>query len=154
MRKILYIVIIAIGSLQMLGYITGFKALRGLGAVTCSSPLPLVFGQVRGVETYAADFYIKYKSYEDRDTMVQITPAMYARLKGPYNRRNVYGAAISYGPVLPAEVWQPILQHGVCDRSLLSEMGLDTNGTNYEIFISSRTKGDDRTWTLKPTCSN
>ena len=153
MRKALYILIIAIGSLQMIGYLTESKILRGLGAVSCSAPLPLVFGEVKGVETFAADFFVKYKTSLGRDSMIQITPAMYSNLKGPYNRRNVYGAALSYGPVFPENIWQPILQHGICDRSLLREMGLDDSGSDYAIFISSRTPNDNRTWTLKPTCS-
>lgn len=153
MRKALYIAVIVIGSLQMIGYLTGFKPLRGLGAVTCSSPLPLVFGEVKGVETYAADFFVRYTTAGGQDTMIQITPEMYSQLRGPYNRRNVYGAAISYGPVLPENIWQPILQHGICDRSLLHEMGLDATGRNYEIFISTRTAGSDSAWTLTPSCS-
>jgi hypothetical protein len=153
MRKALYIVIIVIGSLQMIGYVTGIKAVRGLGAVTCSSPLPLVFGEVKGVETYAADFYMRYTTAAGSDTMIHLTPEMYSQLKGPYNRRNVYGAAISYGPVLPERIWQPILQHGICDRSILNELGLDATGNNYSIFISTRTAGSDSTWTLTPTCS-
>jgi len=153
MRKLLYILVIAIGGLQMIGYVTGLRPLRGLGALTCSSPLPLVFGEVKGVETFASDFYVQYVTSEGRDSTIKITPAMYSQLAGPYNRRNVYGAAISYGPVLPENIWQPILQHGICDRSLLREMGLDSSGSDYKIVISTRTAGSDSTWTLKPVCS-
>jgi hypothetical protein len=153
MRKFFYILVIVVGSMQIIGYISGVKALRGLGAVTCSSPLPLVFGEVRGVETFASDFYVSYTTTVGRDTMTRITPQMYSQLQGPYNRRNVYGAAISYGPVLSESIWQPILQHGICDRSLLREMGLDTLGSNYKIYIKTRTAGSDSSWTLVPSCS-
>jgi hypothetical protein len=153
-RRFLYILIVAVGCLQMVGYVSGIKTLRGIGAVTCSSPLPLVFGEVKGVETFAADFYLGYTAANGVDTMVKITPEMYSQLEGPYNRRNVYGAAISYGPVLSSQVWQPILQHGVCDRSLIQELGLDTTGSLYHIFISTRTAGSDSTWTLTPICYN
>lgn len=45
----------------MTGYITGSVTLRGLGAATAASPLPKVFSDVDGLETFAGEFTIHYR---------------------------------------------------------------------------------------------
>lgn len=153
MRKFLYALVILIGLLQSIGYITGIVAVRGFGQALGSSPLPIVFTQVHGVETFACDFFIKYVDESEVACEVQITPALYSKLKGPYNRRNVFGAAISYGPVLKKELWQAVLNYGLCKKILVEEMGLPNTASNYCISIKTRTAGRNDMWTLKPDCS-
>lgn len=153
MRRAGYFVIVTIGLLQILGYILGLKPLRGLGQATASAPLPIVFTEVKDVETFAADFFICFNNSEGDYQEVQITPEMYSRLEGPYNRRNIYGAAISYGPVLPEAMWKSVLNYGVCSKVLLQELGLPVNGSNYIVRIKSRTQGrTDQIWNLQTNC--
>ncbi len=153
MKKVLYAFVILIGLLQTIGYLSGIKAIRGLGMATCSSPLPIVFTEVKGVETFASDFYIRWTDNKGVHRQEPITPAMYSKLKGPYNRRNIFGAAISYGPVLKEEVWRAVLDYGLCTGVLLEEMGLAADGKNYAVFIITRTAGRDNVWILKPSCT-
>lgn len=152
MRRALYIGLIAIGSLQMLGYVLGSRAVRGIGAVTAAAPLPVVFTEVNGVETFASDFFVLYDDAQGSPQVLKITPALYKKLAGPYNRRNVYGAAISYGPVLPEPIWQSILQYGICDGPLATELGLPADAANVHIEIKTRTQGRNDAWTLTPNC--
>lgn len=153
MRKYLYIFIVAIGLLQALGFIFQVKQIRGIGAATGSSPLPLVFTEVKGVETFASDFFIEFIDTNGVKKEIQITPALYSKLQGPYNRRNVYGAAISYGPILDQNIWESILKYGLCKKVLLKEMGLPANGSEYTIRIKTKTKGRSNEWLLKPDCT-
>ena len=153
MRKALYIFIISIGLLQIVGYVTGLRALRGVGLALCSAPLPIVFTEVRGVETFASDFFIQFEDSLGNEHSLPITPKMYSRLEGPYNRRNIYGAAISYGPVLPDSIWKAVLNYGVCKGTLVQELGIDPSAQNTSIRVVSKTKGKETAWLLQTNCS-
>jgi len=54
-----------------------------------------------------------------------MTPELYGRLRGPYNRRNVYGAVLAGGPVVPPPLREPVIQYALCDGApLLRELGM------------------------------
>lgn len=153
MRKILYVLVLIIGLLQIIGFLTGIKSIRSLGIITAASPLPLVFSEVSGVETFAGDFYMEWKNVEGKTEKVLMTPELYSKLKGPYNRRNIFGAAIAYGPVLPEKVWKPILHYGICNDVLSDELDLPFDKSSFTVEITTRTKDRNDQWTLKPDCS-
>jgi hypothetical protein len=125
--------LLAVGLLQMTGdVIEGSgnepvgRALKGFGAATAASPAPKVFSSVHGLETYSTRFYLEWTDLDGVDHSLHVTPEVYARLQGPYNRRNVYGAALAYGPVLPEELRDPVMRYAVCgDAILLRELGVD-----------------------------
>jgi hypothetical protein len=125
--------LIAVGLLQMAGdlcekSVSPYYGLRlkGLGAATAASPAPKVFSAVRGLETYSTRFFLEWADADGERHSLELTPEVYACLRGPYNRRNVYGAALAYGPVLPAELRDPVLAYALCgDAPLLRELGID-----------------------------
>jgi len=45
----------------MAGYVSGSITLRGIGAATAASPLPKVFSDVDGLETFASAFTLHYR---------------------------------------------------------------------------------------------
>ena len=143
-----------IGCVQMLGYATGSRALRGIGAATAASPLPKVFSDVDGLETFASEFTIRYRDARGTIGETRITPKLYGRLAGPYNRRNVYGAALSYAPRLPRSLWEPVFCHGVGRHGpLRSELGLGPDARQIFVTIRSMTRGRNDVWTLEPACT-
>lgn len=154
MRKYIYIMVIIIGLLQIIGYLSRIKIIRGIGVALCSSPLPIVFTEVKGIETFASDFYIEFTNEKGEQEVFQITSGLYSKLNGPYNRRNIYGAAISYGPLLKKELWEAVLNYGLCKKVLLAEMGLPQTGKDYSIRIKTKTAGRNNEWILKPDCTN
>jgi hypothetical protein len=125
--------LVAVGLLQMAGDLVeqfmhagAGRAVKGIAAATAASPAPKVFSAVRGLETYSTRFFLEWEDAEGKNHSLQLTPAVYARLRGPYNRRNVYGAALAYGPVLPAELRDPVMRYSLCgDAPLLRELGID-----------------------------
>ena len=153
-RKGLCILLVVIGFLQTIGYLTNIQSIRSLGVISCASPLPIVFTEVKGVETFAADFYMQWSDETNQMQRIKITPSTYAKLKGPYNRRNIYGAAIAYGPVLPEQIWKPILNYGVCNDILKDELELPVTKDNCSVYIQTRTASRNDTWTLKTVCNN
>jgi hypothetical protein len=87
--------LLIIGFTEMTGDLSGNRVLKGLGAVTVIAPCPKVFCDMDGLEAFASDFMITAEANEPWS--IPITPQLYSRLKGPYNRRNVYGAVIAAG---------------------------------------------------------
>ena len=143
-------VLLAIGLMQMTGFVTGSRIVRGLGAATAASPLPKVFSDVRGHETFAADFAILYEA-NGAMVRVPITPELYARLRGPYNRRNVYGAALSYGPRLPRDLWESVFRYGFQPGGpFQKELGIPRDARNVRVEIRTRTRGRKDVWILQP----
>ena len=119
--------LVVLGLLQMAGDLVGSAPLRGIGAATMASPAPKVFSAVRGYETYSTRFFLEWRDGAGAPPFaLELSSAIYARLGGPYNRRNIYGAALSYGPVLPPALRDPVLRRALCgDRPLLRELGID-----------------------------
>lgn len=129
-RGALVLPLFALGVVQMAGDLAGFRPLSGIGAATMASPAPRVFSAVRGYETYTTRFFLEWQDPDPRGSRevarLELTSDVYARLRGPYNRRNIYGAVLSYGPVLPPPLRDPVLRHALCgDRPLLRELGVD-----------------------------
>jgi hypothetical protein len=114
-----------LGLAQMAGDLTGLVALKGLAAATNASPAPKVFSAVRGFETYSTRFFLEWTARDGTVHSVPLTSALTAKLQGPYNRRNVYGAALAYGPVMPEELRSPVMRYALCGAApLLAELGL------------------------------
>jgi hypothetical protein len=137
----------------MAGYIFGSVALRGIGAATAASPLPKVFSDVDGLETFASEFTLRYRNADGTVSETPITPQLYGRLGGPYNRRNVYGAALAYAPRLPASLWEPVYCYGLAPHGpLRTELGLPADATAISVTIRTRTRNRGDVWTLEPAC--
>lgn len=129
--KYAWLLLLLIGLLQMVGDLCGLSVLRGIGAATVASPAPKVFSAVRGFETYSTRFFLEWTDRDGTTHSLELTPEVYARLAGPYNRRNVYGAALAYGPVLVTDprsrpMVQAVMAYALCGKApLLRELGID-----------------------------
>jgi hypothetical protein len=118
--------------------------------MTCASPAPKVFSAVKGLETYSSKFRIEWIDHQGAPQSVLLTPELYARLRGPYNRRNVYGAVLAFGPVLVSEpktkpMWESVMGHAACGkRPLLLELGIDpsTVGGKLRVVLEPLTEID------------
>lgn len=144
----------AVGLFQMTGDLIGSKALKGIGASLVMSPFPKVFSDVKGLETFASDFRIVYQLPDGSETSLAITPQVYQQLAGPYNRRNAYGAALSYAPRMPEPLWQSVFCFGLKPGGpMRHEFKIPENATNLRVLIVTKTHGRTDTWTLQPDCA-
>jgi hypothetical protein len=122
---------VALGLARIAGALSGWGALEGIAAATGASPAPKVFSAVRGLETYSTRFFLEWTDEAGGARSLRLTPEVNARLRGPYNRRNVYGAVLAYGPLLVADarsrpMFDAVARHALCDDApLLRELGLD-----------------------------
>lgn len=145
------IALLCIGMMAMTGDLVGSFALKGLGAISCVAPFPKVFSEMDGVEGFAGEFEIQVERADGEIEIVPINPALYAKLRGPYNRRNVYGAALAGGPFLPEELWQPVYQHGLKPGGpLRDEFDLSPDTKDVRVFIRTKTRNRHDTWTFAP----
>ncbi|HVF51629.1 MAG TPA: hypothetical protein VNA19_16210 [Pyrinomonadaceae bacterium] len=126
--------LLIVGLMQMTGDVFGVAWLKGLGAATCASPAPKVFSAVRGLETYSTRFTLEWDDDGGVRRSLPITSEVYSRLRGPYNRRNIYGAVLAYGPVLATDertrpMFEAVSAYALCgDAPLLRELGIDAAG--------------------------
>jgi len=148
MLNILAILLVMVGLLQSFGHVTGSKTVKQLGMLTVASPLPIVFTEQKGfLETFASEFTLVYDK-QGKEERVKITPELYAKLDKPYNYRNVLGAAISYGPILPKPLVESVLNYAFISPAPLSKaLGISELSHAY-IELRSKTKGVNKTYHL------
>jgi hypothetical protein len=94
------VALIALAVAQPIADIAAMPRLKAVLAATQVAPAMKVFTAQQGFETYASRYFISWREPDGRAQRIELTPQIYGRMQGPYNRRNVYGAALSYGPVL------------------------------------------------------
>jgi hypothetical protein len=157
-RVIASYVLVGIGLLQAVGWATGFSALRGVGQMSAASPLPFVFSSFRGVETFAAEFEVELEKNDGTRVSYVITPELYSKLDGPYNRRNTYGAVLSYGPALDApgerRLVESVLRYGLCNGGPLAwEFGEPEHVAKVRARVHSKTRGGRAPFHLELSCS-
>ncbi|MEL7237586.1 MAG: hypothetical protein AAGK78_01895 [Planctomycetota bacterium] len=121
--------LLVLGLAQMAGDLvllaTVSPSLKGIAAATGASPAPKVFCSQGGLETFSSRFALVYTDATGVEVELPLTPETYGMMAGPYKRRNVYGAALSYGPVLPDELRRPVFRFGLTnDAPLLRELGI------------------------------
>ncbi len=151
------LVLLAIGSLQMVGFCLGSRALRGIGASSAASPFPKVFcvAPVNAqpkvmLETFSAQFALRYK-IDAEWVEVELTPEVYSRLRGPYNRRNVYGAILAYGPCLPPEMMASTLRYALVEPGpMRDELGLPASASELQVVIRAAECDGGREWRIGP----
>ena len=149
--------LVGIGLLQPIGLFFSSKVVRGVGLATTASPLPLVFTHFRGYEPFAADYWVSLELTDGEVKRFELTPELYGKLSGPYNRRNPYGAVIAAGPkmIQPSEraLWESVIDHGFCNNGALTrDFGVAGNVQKVTVSVVDQTAGADRTWDLPWEC--
>src|SRR5688572_13069736 len=98
-RRYVAIALLLLGLSQMTADMFGCTSVKGLAAATMLAPAPKVFSSVKGYEPFSTTFVLEGEDATGQTTRATITPERYAGVVGPYQRRNIYGAALAYGPV-------------------------------------------------------
>lgn len=128
--------LIGVGCMQMFGDVFGVPVLKAFGAATGASPAPKVFTAQNGFETYANKFYLEWRDAAG-DKKMELTPEIYSNMRGPYNRRNAYGAVFSYAPVLDSNpltrpMFRTALNRSFCGaRPVIAEFGVPPDAARH-----------------------
>jgi hypothetical protein len=125
--------LVALGLMQMTGDALHSTPLRAVALATGASPAPRVFSTVEGFEAYSTRFAIEWTDRDATAHSLEVTPEVYARLRGLYNRRNAYGAALAGGPVLVDHpylggTFDAVARHALCRTAPVGrELGVDVD---------------------------
>jgi len=150
-------VLTGIGCAQMAGDFLQLNILKAAGAATGASPAPKVFTAQNGFETYANRFFLEWHDASGQKHEHELTPQSYAGVRGPYNRRNVYGAVFSYAPVLDANpitrpMFRMILMRSFCGaHPVFTEVGIPADAARQgplRIRLEPRRSFDGQRFTL------
>lgn len=134
-------ILLVVGLAQMTGDLLGIAALKGVGAATMISPAPKVFTAHKGHETYSAMYVLEWTDKSGAEGKLMITPELYARVLGPYQRRNVYGAVLSYGPVMSTDpsgkpMFDQVSRFALCGEApLLREVGINPDSVSGNVSV-------------------
>src|SRR5258708_10714489 len=153
MRKSVML-LLALGLLQMAGDLLHAPAIKGIAAATAASPAPKVFSAGRGRETYSTRFFVEWTAPAGSFQSVEITPERASGLRGPYSRRNVYGAVLAYGPIMQSDaalrpMFDSVSHYALCgDAPLLREMGIDPASMQSRPRVRLETRPGSQTGAL------
>jgi hypothetical protein len=142
------VLLVAVGCVQMIGDLSGQPAVKAIGTALQASPAPKVFTAQNGFETYSSRFYIDWQDRAGAAHTLELTPQAYRGLRGPYNRRNAYGAAISYGPVLAANpltkpMMEQVARYAFCNSApLLAELRIPRDQVVYPLRVRLEPRDD------------
>jgi len=141
------------GLTQIVGDLIGSRTLRGIGAISVAAPFPKVFCDINGVEGFASEFTLLVPTPSGQTAETPLTPELYQRLAGPYNRRNVFGAALAGAPILPRPLWEAVFCHGLgTNGPLRREFNLPPDGP-VQLRIRTKTQGRNDVWILESPCA-
>jgi len=130
-RNLAATLLVIVGLLQMIGDLLRIPTLKAVGAALGVSPAPKVFSSVEGLETFSTRFFIDWTDVEGKEHSLELTPQVYSKIKGPYNRRNVYGAVFAYAPILASNkrttaMFHDVTHYAFCNKTvLLKELDID-----------------------------
>jgi hypothetical protein len=129
-RKILPLSLLLLGLVQMVADLAGAPRLAALAFASGLSPAPKVFTTQAGYEGFSTGFVLHAHTEDGETRTVRVSPARYAAVLGPYNRRNALGAAIAGAPLLRARpeltpMLDSVAAYALCgDAPLLYELGM------------------------------
>lgn len=129
--------LVCLATIKVFADVFSLEKISALAAITNVAPAMKVFTAHKGYETYSSKFTLETTHTDGQVIETKINSKTYSGLKGPYNRRNVYGALIAYGPYLTSnpnthDMWYVMANNAFCgNSSVLSELGIEnSNGVN------------------------
>jgi hypothetical protein len=134
--------LVMLGSLQMVADLAQWPQVKGVAAALQVAPAMKVFTAHQGYETHAARFHLSWTDRTGAPQILALDPRTYARVGGPYNRRNVYGAALAYGPLLRADpklraMQASVMQHAFCrPGTMRAEIGLPYEANSLTMHVT------------------
>lgn len=133
------VALLVIGGSRMAADVLDWRWLHGVGLASGIAPYPRVFTDVEGYEAFAARFTLEGLREDGSTWSRTLDPEWYAELNGPYNRRNVYGAALAFAPRLPEELRDTVLDKSLSeDSALRGELGVPADVGMLRVKIEPR----------------
>lgn len=118
------LILVFLAVVKVIADLAGWQSVSALAAVTNAAPAMKVFTAHNGYETFSSSYDLTIVLQDGSQESLTLNPTTYQGLQGPYNRRNVYGAAIAYGPILSTgkhthSMWSATARYAFCDKAVL-----------------------------------
>jgi hypothetical protein len=136
-----FVLLVALGTLQIVAELLTWPKIKALAAATQMSPAMKVFTAHQGYETHAARFALSWRDPDGASRELVLDPQTYANVDGPYNRRNVYGAAFAYGPLLRSDprlrtMQESVMQYAFCKPGRLrADLGVPSDARELRAHV-------------------
>jgi hypothetical protein len=135
--NIFSILLLIIGCLQMAGYVFKNPVLRGLGFSYGASPLPTVFGTVKGIEGFSTRHRIVFINKNGETKTVYLDKKLFTHFNGSYLLKNAYSIFLAYPHVLKPEQVRNGVTY-ILNRSNLNEQFAIINSFGEPTLVSDR----------------
>jgi hypothetical protein len=128
-----------------MAHLMGAPRLAVFARSTAASPLPLAFSQPGSLAGFAKELTIELTGPDGNVERRTESSELFAGLPGPYERRIIYGTALTFGPLSPRPLLTAILRFGFCDAGPLAErMGVSYAVHSVALVAESRSTGVPR----------
>jgi hypothetical protein len=140
--RVVWVFLVTLGCGQIVAEALGMPRVKAVAAALQVSPAMKVFTAHDGYETHAARFSLSWDDAAGEAHVLALDPHSYARVTGPYNRRNVYGAAFAYGPLLRADprllgLQESVMHFALCEPGVLrAELGIPADARRLAARVS------------------
>lgn len=152
-NHLLPLIVVAIGFLQVAGYLTGNTRLREIGYLTVASPLPIVFTDRFGVlEDFASNFYLEILDAQGQTHAFELDAEHFAKIKGPFVRKAAYAEPIIYAPILDPEIRDGVIRFGMCRGTVIEEAFGIKEARVLKLHIETKTRGRASKWDFEFDC--
>jgi hypothetical protein len=159
--RIVFAALVALGTMQIAADVLAMPKLKAVFAATQVSPAMKVFTAHQGYETHAARFALSWVDAEGVTQRLDLDPEVYRNVGGPYNRRNVYGAALAYGPLMRSDpklrpMQESVMHYAFCSPGTLrSDLGVPADARQLTIHVLpvGRTTRTDLEFSWEVNCN-
>jgi len=125
LRSLGVALLVALGLASSLAQLTEASWLATFAQATVASPLPRAFSQSQSLAGFANELTIELTTADGTVERRTESSELFAGLPGPYERRVIYGAALSFAPTSPRPPLTTILRYGFCRSGpLAARMGV------------------------------
>ena len=134
-------ILIFLATIKIIATLMGWDKVVGLSSMTNLTPAMKVFTAHKGYETYSSTFLMEAVYTDGLVEKKTLTSKVYSHLEGPYNRRNVYGALIAYGPLLSQNpktkaMYNAMTKSAFCkEPNILTELTFENKNNIKEVTI-------------------
>jgi len=143
------VILVAVGLANSVAELTRAVWLARFARASVASPLPRAFSQSGSLAGFARDITLEITKADATVERRTESTEFFADLPGPYERRVIYGSALSFAPASPLPVFNSILEYGFCHSGpLAAKLGLREPLQRIVVVGRSRTTGAERRSTV------
>lgn len=154
LRQTSYYFIIFIGLLQVFGFVIRNPHIEIMGRLTAASPMPIVFGQIDGLEYWASSYKLELIFKDGTSMTKSITPIDFAHMRGNHWVHMAYVIPLACAPISSDEFGTSTFRYGLCKGGpLAQDWEIPAELKEGYITITNNTVGEKKQWIKHFICN-